>query len=215
MKTNEIIMLVVIASLFIISFSLYPRMPNSIATHWDSYGKVNGYMPKFWGLFLMPMVCFGLFILFIIIPKIDPLKKNIEKFKKEYERFILLTILFFFYIHILVILWNKGTSFNMSQALVPALSILFYYIGVLLEKAKRNWFIGIRNPWTLSSNKVWVATHRATARLFKFTAIIILLGMIFPDYLIYLILVPVAAIIVFTTIYSYAKYKIYNQTNKL
>ncbi|MCD6528067.1 SdpI family protein [bacterium] len=104
----------------------------------------------------------------MIIPKIDPLKKNLEKFRNYFERFFILLFLFLFYLYLLTIFWNLGLRFYIGQAMIPALAILFYYCGVLLEKAKRNWFIGIRTPWTLSSDEVWDKTHQLGGRLFNY-----------------------------------------------
>ena len=54
-----------------------------------SKGQVDGYMSKFWGIFLLPLVLVGVALLFMVIPKIDPLKANIEKFRKYYDGFII------------------------------------------------------------------------------------------------------------------------------
>jgi len=77
---------------------------------------VNGYLPKFWGLFLVPLISAGLFLLFIAIPKIDSLKHNIEKFRKYYEGFVVLIFVFLFYVHLLA----------------PDFGLLYYYCGILI-----------------------------------------------------------------------------------
>lgn len=56
----------------------YPQMPEKMASHWNIKGEVDDYMSKFWGLFLMSFVAVGLFLLFLLIPKIDPLKKTLR-----------------------------------------------------------------------------------------------------------------------------------------
>ena len=98
-------------------------------------------------------------LLFVAIPRIDPLKANIEKFRTFYDRFVVLFMVFFFYFYLLTILWNMGVQYNFNQVLAPAFGGLFYYIGVMIEHAKRNWFVGIKTPWTLSSENVWDKTH--------------------------------------------------------
>ncbi len=63
------------------------------------------------------------------------------------------------------------------NAMLPAgIGLLFYYIGVLMENAERNWFIGIRTPWTLSSDRVWRQTNRLGGRLFRAAGIAAMLG---------------------------------------
>ncbi len=207
MRKSEIIIIGIILLSLATGVYFYPQMPEKIASHWNVEGQVDGYMSKFWGLFLMPFISIGLLLLFLIIPKIDPLKANIEDFRKYYDRFIVLVILFLFYLYLLTILWNTGIRFNMIAFLAPAFSILFYYAGILTENAKRNWFIGIRTPWTLSNDKVWEKTHKIGGKLFKVAGVIALLGIIFQDYALLFILAPVIIVVISTIIYSYFEYK--------
>jgi uncharacterized membrane protein len=87
------------------------------------------------------------------------------------------------------------------------MGLLFYYTGVLCEKSKRNWFIGIRTPWTLSSDKVWEKTHKIGGKLFKIAGIIAILGALTPEYAIILILIPVISAVGYTIAYSYFEYQ--------
>lgn len=182
-------------------------MPEKIASHWNAQGQVDGYMSKFWGLFSMPFMSVGFFLLFILIPKIDPLKTNISKFRNYYDVFVLLTIVFLLYLYLLTIFWNLGLRFSMIQFLVPAFGILFYYCGILIENAKRNWSIGIRTPWTLSNDKVWDKTHKIGGKLFKIVGVIALLGIFFQSYALFFVLVPVISVAIYTAIYSYFEYQ--------
>ena len=99
-RKNEATIIIIILASFTISIYLYPQMPEKLASHWDSQGQVDGYMSKFWGLFLIPFVMVGILLLFIAIPKIDPLKSNILKFWPNYQRFVILLMCFLFYIHL-------------------------------------------------------------------------------------------------------------------
>ena len=207
MKNSYIVVLGIILISFAVGIYFYPQMPEEVASHWNSQGQVDDYMSKFWGVFLMPIFLLGIFLLFILIPKIDPLKENIEKFRKYYDGFIVLISLFLFYVYMLTILWNKGLRFDIGYLLIPAMAILFYYIGIMMENAKRNWFIGIRTPWTLSSEKVWDKTHKIGGKLFKVSGAIILLGVLLPKYMILFILVPVIFTSLYTIIYSYSEYQ--------
>jgi len=207
MRKSEIIVLIIILIVFALDIYLYPQMPEKMASHWNIQGQVDGYMSKFWGLFLMPIISVGLFILFVLIPRIDPLKENIAKFRKYFDNFVVLIILFLLYLYFLTILWNLGKRFNMIQVLAPAFGILFYYAGILIEHAKRNWFIGIRTPWTLSNEKVWQKTHEIGGRWFKIAGLITLLGVLLPSYAIFFVLLPIILVAVYTIIYSYFEYQ--------
>jgi uncharacterized membrane protein len=201
----------IIVGLIVLSFAIgiyvYPQMPNMMASHWNTEGQVDGYMSKFWGLFLIPFAIVGLSLLFIVIPKIDPLKSNIEKFRTYYDRFIILLISYLFLIHIFVIVRSFGYRFNILYFMMPALGFLFYYGGILTENAKMNWFIGIRTPWTLSNEDVWNKTHKIGGKLFKIAGLIAFSGAFFNKYAIFFVLVPILSVVVFTVIYSYFEYQ--------
>lgn len=207
MRKAYIFIILIIVISFIVGLYFYSQFPDEIASHWNAQGEVDDYMSKFWGTFLMPIVSVVMFLLFILIPKIDPLKKNIEKFRSYFDSFIVLLILFLFYVYVLTIIWNTGTRFNMSQAMIPAMGILFYYIGILVSHAKRNWFVGIRNPWTLSSEKVWEKTHKLGGRLFKIAGVIAFLGLLFPKIAIWIAIVPVILVSIYTLAYSFISYQ--------
>ncbi len=205
-KSTTIIFLIILAS-FVVSLYFYSQMPERMVSHWGFNNQPNGSSPKFLGLFIMPIISLILFLFFISIPKIDPLKANIEKFRKYYDWFIAIFILFFFYIHLLRILWNIGARFDMGQMMIPAMAILFYFCGVLIEKSKRNWFIGIRTPWTLSSDIVWEKTHKIGGKLFKVSGIICLMGIFFPKQAFFFIIIPIIFSALYSVFYSYFEHK--------
>jgi len=207
MRKSEIAVLAIILVSFLIGIYLYPQMSDKMASHWNAQGKVDNHFSKFWGLFLMPFVSVAVFLLFALIPRIDPLKQNIEKFRKYFDRFIISVTLFLFYLYLLTIFWNFGFTFNIIQVIMPAFAVLFFSAGVLMEHSKRNWFIGIRTPWTLSSDKVWEKTNKLGGKLLKIAGIIVLIGIIFVDYAIFTFLLPILVAIVYTVIYSYFEYK--------
>ena len=207
MNKSEVVALGIILLSFIIGIYFYNQMPEKMAIHWNVKGEVDSYASKFLGLFLIPVILLMIFLLFIAIPRIDPLKQNIEEFRKYYNGFIILTIGFLFYTYILTILWNYGFRFSIAQLITPAFGILFYYCGILIENAKRNWFIGIRTPWTLSNEEVWNRTHRIGGRLFKLAGIISFAGVTLQKYALFFVLVPVLLISIYTVIYSYLEYQ--------
>jgi len=159
-RVATVSMLSMIALAFLVALLLYPQMPDPMPSHWNAAGEVDGYMAKSWGLFLMPLLAVGVFLLFLAIPKIDPLKANIAEFSRAYNLMMVLLIAYLLYVYALTLLWALGFQFNMTFMLLPAMGVLFIAIGYLVGKAKRNFFVGIRTPWTLSSDTVWARTHR-------------------------------------------------------
>lgn len=192
---------------FLLGVYFYPRLPDKIASHWNIHGQVDGYLPKAFGLFLLPLISLLLYLLFLLIPKLDPLKENLKKFRRYYDYFIAVVILFLFYLYLLTIAWNLGLRFNFGQVLAPAFAILWCFVGILIQKAKQNWSIGIRTPWTLSNENVWEKTHQIGGRLFRLAGGLALLGVLFPQYAFFLVVVPPVLIVIYTFIYSYWRYQ--------
>ena len=105
-------------------------------------------MSKLWGLSLIPLIMIGFVALLAVLPRIDPYKKNYEKFGNWYEGFILLFILFMLAIQTQIILWSTGYQISPNLTMPFLIGSLFIYIGFLLGHAEQNWFVGIRTPWT-------------------------------------------------------------------
>ena len=207
MKKTKYYSLIVLLLFLVIAFYSYPLMPDQIATHWDSQGNVDGYMSKLWGSLFFPILMIVINIMFFIVPKIDPNKENIEKFKESFNEFIIIFNLFMLYIYSLTVVWNMGREFNMNVAIIPALGFLFYFIGSLIGKAKRNYMIGIKLPWTLASDDNWDKTHKKGERVFKIIGIVTLIGVFFSDYAMWFLLIPLIIGITYLTLYSYLEFK--------
>ena len=208
-NTTSIIVLILIAIAVIAGALLWNQLPEQMASHWNANDQVDGYMPKFWGVFLMPLVTLGMFALFIVLPNVDPLKANIVTFRGAFNLFILLIVAFMLYIHGLTLAWSLGyQSFKMSAAMLPFLGILFIFIGYLLRQAKRNFFIGIRTPWTLSSDTVWDKTHQLGSILFMVSGALAIAGSFLGGMAAFwLLLVPLMGSTLFLVIYSYVLYR--------
>lgn len=200
--------LLVIAA-FVMGVIFYIKIPTAeIATHWNVSGEADGDMGKFWGVFLLPIISFVLFILYWIIPKIDPLKGNIEQFRTYYNTFWFSLFLFILYIYGLQMAWNLGARFHFGLAIIPAMAVLWYVAGVMVEHSKPNWFVGIRTPWTLSSDVVWDKTHKLGGRLFKLLSFTTLVSLLLRENAIVIALVaPAIAVVCITVIYSYIEYR--------
>jgi uncharacterized membrane protein len=203
-RTTIIISLIVILAATVASAVVYPRLPEMAASHWNSAGQVNGYLPRFWAAFLMPMASVGLLMLFLVIPSIDPLKANIAKFRNYYNGFVLVIVVFMLIIHGITLAWNLGYDrFNIGNAIVPAVGVIFIFAGIMMAKAKRNFFIGIRTPWTLSNDTVWDETHKLGSKMFIGAGIVSFLSAFFGEigFWVMFIVIMIAAIV--PIVYSY------------
>ena len=208
-KTTLIISIILIAVAVITGAVLWNRLPDQMASHWNANDEVNGYMSKTWGVFLMTLITLGMLVLFLIVPSIDPLKANIAKFRESFNLFIVLIIAFMLYIHGLTLAWSLGyQNFRMSTAMLPFMGVLFIAVGFMLRKAKRNFFIGIRTPWTLSSDTVWDKTHQLGAILFMASGVLAIIGGFFGGMTAFwLMFIPLIGSSLFLVIYSYVLYR--------
>lgn len=198
-------LLIVFAS-FVLALLVYPNMPPLMASHWGFAGEVNGYLPRFWGTFLMPLLSVGLYLLFLVLPRIDPYTQNIKFMRLYYNRIILSILIFLFYLYSITLVWNLGYRFNLMQVLSPAFGVLFFIIGDSLTHAKQNWFLGIRTPWTLSSESVWDKTNILGGRLFKIVGLFSLAGVILPQFWWLFFFIPIISVTLFIFLYSYWLY---------
>ena len=208
-RTTTILVLIMIVGAAVVGLALWNQLPNQMASHWNINDEVDGTMPKFWGVFMMPLVSLGLFLLFLVIPNIDPNKANIAEFRESFNLFIGLFVVFMLYIHGLTLAWNLGyTGFKMSTSMLPALGLLFIFIGFMLRRAKRNFFIGIRTPWTLSSDTVWEKTHRIGAVLFMGSGVLAIIGgLVGGATAFWLFFIPLIGSVLVLVIYSYLLYR--------
>lgn len=206
--TITIVLVLIVASIFI-GLALWNQLPDQMASHWNENDQVDGTMPRFWGVFMMPLIALGMLGLFMIVPSIDPLKANIAQFRGTFNLFIVWMIVFFLYVHGLTIVWSLGyQNFRMSSAMLPFVGLLFIFIGYLLRKAKRNFFIGIRTPWTLSSDTVWDETHRLGSILFMISGAFALLGAFLGGMAAFLLMfIPLMGSALFLVVYSYILYR--------
>jgi uncharacterized membrane protein len=207
MEIEKLATIVLIALSFAIGLYAYPMLPANVASHWGISGEVNGYLPSFWGAFLIPALSVVLFLVFLAIPLIDPLSENIRAFMKDYLRFIFAIILFLFLVYVQTLLWNLGTQISFSLTLPVLLGLLLFYTGYLLGKVKRNWFIGIRTPWTISSDEVWDKTHKLGKALFMAIGIVSILSFLLPMGGILLVIALIIAAAIAIVVYSYFVYR--------
>lgn len=208
-RLTTIIVLILIVGATIAGALLWNQLPDPMASHWNENDQVDGYMSRFWGVFMMPLVLLGMFLIFLVIPQIDPLKANIAQFRETFNLFIMFMVGFMVFVHALTLRWNLGyTDVGIGQAMLPAMGLLFIVIGSLLRKAKRNFFIGIRTPWTLSSDTVWEKTHQLGAILFMASGgFAVIGGFIGGMVAFWMLMVPLLGSTIFLLVYSYVLYQ--------
>ncbi len=184
----------------------YPQLPQNIAVHWGLQGNANGFAGKEMGAFGVPALMALLLAVFFILPKIDPLDRDYRDFRKQYCGFVLAFTLFLAYVDGLGLAYNLGRAINVGQLLIPGFGALIFYVGTILPKVKRNWFVGIRTPWTLSDPAIWEKTHALGSQLFKAAGIVMLMGTLFPSAGLPASIAVLLGVVVASAAYSFTRF---------
>lgn len=187
----------------VIGLALYAQLPDPMPSHWNAAGQVDGSMPKFWGIFLLPLMTAGLTLLLMAVPSIDPLKANIAQFRGLYNAFIVGFVVYMLYVYGLTLAASLGYTFNMTLMLLPVMGLLFIGIGYLMKSARRNFFIGIRTPWTLSSDYVWDETHKLGAKTFMAGGVVVFLSAFLGENGLWLMTAALLVAVLVPVVYSY------------
>ena len=172
--------LVVAALAALASVWAYPRLPETVATHWNLRGVPDAYSPRFWALAMMPLVMFAMTGVFAVLPKMDPRRENYAKFIDSYWLIANAILVFMGVAHVLILANGLGYFLQVDRLLPLGVGLLFAFLGNYLTRIEPNWFIGIRTPWTLSSDTVWRKTHRTGGWLFVIGGMVIAAGAFAP-----------------------------------
>lgn len=179
MKTNRattILGLLFVIASFALAAALYSRLPDPVPTHWNLRGEADGFTPKPWGAFVLPLVTAGCWLLFLVLPRLSPRGYRLDRFARVYGIIQVVITGFMFALTCLALLAAIGVPVAMDRVLYAGLGALFIVLGNYLGKVTRNFFVGIRTPWTLASDEVWLRTHRLGSRCFVAGGIVALVG---------------------------------------
>ncbi|MFC7096125.1 SdpI family protein [Halobaculum marinum] len=184
-----------------------PSLPAQVATHWNAAGQPDDTMPRLVGAFLLPAITAGVTLLLYVAPRFDPRYESIESFRGGYEWFVVGMVAFLAYVHGMTLAWNLGLRFSFTAAMALPLAGLFLGLGELLARARPNWTIGIRTPWTLSDDDVWTETHRRGAWAFRALGVATLVAVAVPDLLLPVVLGGALLVAGYTMAFSYVAYR--------
>jgi uncharacterized membrane protein len=135
--------------------------PEKVATHWNFAGEVDGYSSREVGAFLMPVLMLVMYVMFLVLPKIDPHKQSYKEFAGAYKFMQVVILGMVLILHVVMGAANLGSPIAINQVVPMVIGVGMILMGLVLDKIKQNWFVGIKTPWTLSSPVVWEKTHRA------------------------------------------------------
>ncbi len=206
---------VIVFVALIISLWVWPLLPADalIAIHFDMEGKVNNYASKMTGLLLMPAIMLGFSTLFCLLPVIEPRKFNLDQSRGSYLGIWFIILLFLLYIHVSILGFALEILDTPLAGLSGVISVLFFLIGAQIKRAKSNFFIGVRTPWTLSSEFSWIKTNQKTGFLFQLLGFFgLVAALLFGQQALTWIIYVAIAIAVYGVIISYVYWRF--DTNK-
>ncbi len=152
--------LVIAAVAVAVSIWAYPQLPPTVATHWNLRGTADGFSSRALAVSIIPAVILVMTGLFNVLPKLDPRGENYSKFIGTYWLIANAVIVFMLVAHGMIIATGLGYSVKIDRLMPIGVGVLFIVLGNYLTRVEPNWFVGIRTPWTLSSDTVWRKTHR-------------------------------------------------------
>lgn len=200
--------LVIAALAVAISIWAYPSLPPRVATHWDLRGTPDGFSSRAWAVALIPIVIIAMTALFNVLPKLDPRRENYAKFLSSYWLIANAVIVFILVAHGLIITTGLGYSVKIDRLMPLGVGLLFVFLGNYLTRVEPNWFIGVRTPWTLSSDTVWRKTHRTAGWLMVLGGLVLASGAFLPGaMLLPLFIVTIVVVAVIPIVQSYVLWK--------
>jgi len=163
-----------------VSIWAYSQLPPTVATHWSLRGTPDGFSSRLVAVSIIPAVILVMTGLFTVLPRVDPRRENYAKFFDSYWLIANAILVFMGVAHVLILANGMGYTVQVDRLLPLGVGLLFAFLGNYLTRIEPNWFIGIRTPWTLSSDTVWRKTHRTGGWLFVIGGIVIAAGAFAP-----------------------------------
>lgn len=204
---KEIWPLLILAAGLAVAVCAYPVLPERVPIHWGLNGQANGYGSRFFGSYGVAFMNIGLYILFLVLPVIDPRRANYAGFKDTYKFIRYLIHIFILGMQVMGIITALGYPVNIGLLVKLFIALLFLLMGNVMGRFKHNYFVGIKTPWTLASEEVWTKTHRMAAPIWVAGGIVSIANAFIGGRAGSVILIGVLIVMVFVPcVYSYIEY---------
>ena len=199
------ISLALIAGSFLFSAAVYLWLPDQIPSHWNLAGEVASTMSKTWGAFMMPLIVLGLYGVFRVIPALSPKGYGIDAANSGFVGIRVAVFALFALLNLLILLAALGVPIAMGSAVSMAVGGLLAVLGWFLDRLPRNFYVGIRTPWTIVDEDNWTRTHRLGKWLFMAAGLVMVVGGIMGANAFVIVAAALAAGLV-PMVYSYLIY---------
>lgn len=174
-----------VAPLFILgaiafSVAVWSRLPERMPVHWGLNGQVDRYGSRPEAALFFPAMMLLVWLLLRFLPRIDPRRANYAKFADTYDLLVNSFVALFAVMHVALLGAALGWPVSMERVVPALIGVQFIILGNVLPRARPNWWFGIRTPWTLSNDRVWVRTHRVGGYLLAGAGVVLLAGAALP-----------------------------------
>mgnify|MGYP000604465441 FL=1 len=187
---------------------VWNNLPNKVPIHWNLKGEIDRYGDKS-ELILIPILLPLLtYLIFLIVPKIDP-KNKLNKMGNKLNTIKFLTTAFMSILALFIIYSAKNQTFTNPNYIVLLIGSLYLILGNYFKTIKVNYFIGIRTPWTLENETVWKETHKLGGKMWFIGGLLIIISsLILENQLNFTLLLIITSIItIVPVVYSYLKFQ--------
>lgn len=195
--------ILLVISMFAAGFFLYDKLPAQIPSHWNAAGEVDDYIRKEIAVILFPLITLGTAMLFPVLEKIDPRKDNYKLFEKPWIALQAVIVSFFAYIYFVTLYLTFNPEMGADSFVIGGIGLMLTLIGFLMRKFKQNYFVGIRTPWTLHSEKVWNKTHQLAGWTFVTGGLMMFINAFLSWHVIIVTILAVTIAIAPPVVYSY------------
>jgi uncharacterized membrane protein len=190
------------------SLIAYAGLPDRVPVHWNISGEVDRFGSRLMVLVLAPLIMLGVWGLLRFLPRIDPLRANYARFAGTYEIIIDAVMAMMLVIHLAILLGASGAPESVALVVQAAVGVMFIVMGNVMPRTRQNWFVGVRTPWTLASERVWERTHRLAGYLFVALGILVILTLpLAPQAGVLVLAVGVAIVALGSVVYSYLEWR--------
>ncbi len=170
---NHWLALLLLAIPFAFIAYYWNQLPAEIPLHWNAKGEVDRTSDSPYAVFTLPVINLLVFATLFLIPVLDP-KRMTAYFKQTMKTVITVIVGLLSTLSIFTTLNMVGVIQEMDNIFQIVLSIFFLIVGNYLGKIRPNYFLGIRTPWTLEHESVWVQTHRMAGVLWVVASLLML-----------------------------------------
>jgi uncharacterized membrane protein len=167
----------VVAATLAFTLAIYAQLPARIPTHWNLYGQIDAFGPRGF-VFLHTGFMVGFMLLWTVLPSLSPKRFTVDTFNATYWQICLVIVAMLGYIQCILVWGAYSPSMPMNRALCGGLATVMALLGNVTGKVRRNFWVGIRTPWTLANERVWYATHRFAAKTMVGAALLSLAGLL-------------------------------------